>query len=77
MSIVMTAREGFRTIVGVERRCGGTNEQPVHSNVVVNDVSRGRVVLTPGEQVTVEESEAFNLVSHNRAKFPEKKTRRE
>ena len=77
MSIVFAAREGFRTIVGVERRCGGTNEQPVYSNVVVNDVAKGTVVLKPGEQVTVEESEAFNLVSHNRAKFPEKKARRE
>lgn len=73
----MSTREGFRTIVGIERRCGGTNEQPVHSNVVVNDVTQGTVVLKPGDQATVEESEAYNLVSHNRAKFPEKKTRRE
>ena len=68
------SREGFKTIVGVSRRSGGTNEQPVHANVVVNDVARGSFVLKPGEQATVEETEAYYLVSHDRAKFPEKRT---
>ena len=75
MAIVeMSTREGFKTIEGVERRSGGTNEQPIYANVVVNDVVKGSLVLKPGEQATIEESEAYNLVSHNRAKFPEKKT---